>query len=278
MIKVDLAKEIEQVNRPEEALLQEAKTLLLEADTGHLQMLRAAGLDHQVREAMRDNERISAKLKLRIMHGVPVMTESDIKNLCVKYRLKFLSSRLYRGVVPNEVGTTIFNFMKRIGSPNPEHSARSMYILAPAEAFDLVSYKTRTVPKDPLLFYKIEDSSLSEPMYALVTKWGNDFTVFRRVAGFFMANPERYAHIMRFVWFSVIFAAIMLFASQITNISVGFTVFISILSFVLAWVGRGIVRDHWQDSGAARSTGHQQIFTEHGWNVDTVHKHNKFFI
>jgi hypothetical protein len=220
---------------------------------------------------------MTEKLNLRIMHGVPVMTEKEIQTLCLKYHLKFLPSRSYGGTVPPEVGTTIFNFMNKIGSPNPEHSAQRLWIVAPPKAFKLKSYKITKAELDPLLFYRIESEKFTEPMYALVTKWGDDFTVMRRLSGFLYSNRVRHAHIMRLVWFAIIFAVTCGFAELAHGLTSGFSIFLAFASLGLAVLGRGIVRDYWRGNGWQRKQAHDELF-EDGWNVDRVHEHKKLFI
>ena len=47
---------------------------------------------------------------------------------------------------------------------------------------------------DPVLFYKIDDQH-----YRLIHKWGNDFTVLRRIKGYVYDNVDNYSRTMKLV-------------------------------------------------------------------------------
>jgi hypothetical protein len=87
-------------------------------------------------------------------------SKKDVKTTSLKFRLRFLPSKLFSGKVPYEVITTIKKFEHRF--PNEKHE---FYILAPAEFFML-----KDKYSDPLLFVKNKDNTFS-----LLCQWGKDF-------------------------------------------------------------------------------------------------------
>jgi hypothetical protein len=142
---------------------------------------------------------------------------SQIEKLCKKYHLRFLPSTMFKGSIAKDLGAKINQFEiaygvtcgvyyselneERDGTPLVASDGRvfyysvgdglsdygweecSTYIAAPASSFQLEER-----PKDPLLFYKI-----NEEYYALIHKWGNDLSIFRRLLGFYHSigrNPK----------------------------------------------------------------------------------------
>jgi hypothetical protein len=105
-----------------------------------------------------------------------VLSKAQIKDLCMKYRLRFLRSHKYSGVLDTVVASKMVTLMEKLGVPNLEWDARKkFFIMAPAKSFAL---SERPKPIDPVLFYRAGDDE-----YILVHKWGNDFTFVRRLIG-----------------------------------------------------------------------------------------------
>lgn len=113
---------------------------------------------------------------------------SMIKALCEKYHLRFLGSRHYTGNIDTVVVQKIREFISKhdhIGSD--DYSLRNSYfILAPPSMFKLED-KIIVKEKDPVIFYRIDESH-----YRLIHKWGNDFSVFRRLLGWKWSKAENY--------------------------------------------------------------------------------------
>ncbi len=115
---------------------------------------------------------------------------TQIKSIAKKYHLKFLDSFRYEGSIDKDVPAKIDAFeinhniklqsdyeFNYYGHKDPKDSNNS-YILAPAKSFKLDER-----PKDPLLFYKI-----NQEYYYLIHKWGNDLNPLRRLFPFLSTN------------------------------------------------------------------------------------------
>lgn len=89
---------------------------------------------------------------------------SEIKNICIRYRLRFLDSKYYKLEIPTEA-------IDKIKSLEQIHKTtlHSFKIMATAEALKLKNYD------DPLLFIPIGND-----YYYLIHKWGNDLSRFRK--------------------------------------------------------------------------------------------------
>ncbi len=90
---------------------------------------------------------------------------SDIKKLCIVYRLRFLDSRFFKPAFPEETLTAIHE-LERTHSTKIE----SFKIMAPAKLLKLEN------ADDPLLF-----TPLGNDYFYLVHKWGKDLHPFRKL-------------------------------------------------------------------------------------------------
>lgn len=90
----------------------------------------------------------------------------QIRNICIDYRLRFLSSHLFKGKVPEEAISKIKALEKAHGTV-----LGGFMIMAPSKQFHLESYD------DPLLFAPIGNG-----YFYLIHKWGNDLNRFRKLA------------------------------------------------------------------------------------------------
>lgn len=112
-------------------------------------------------------------LNLNNLDPQNIYTEDHIKNLCTRYRLRFLDSSLFKGEIPHEAIAKIKRIEKR-----EETSLCGFKIMAPAPLFHL-EYKD----KDPLLF-----APLGNGRYYLIHKWGGDLHPLRALAVFPFRN------------------------------------------------------------------------------------------
>ena len=104
-------------------------------------------------------------------------TAEQIKNIAIKYRLRFLDSKLFMGEIPYEAILKVKELEKK-------HKVRfsEFKILAPASLFKLENRN-----KDPLLFARV-----SENKYLFIHKWGNDLNGFRKVLAFPLRSAENF--------------------------------------------------------------------------------------
>lgn len=106
------------------------------------------------------NERIKnlEKFVNEIETGESVSLNS-IKNIAHKYALRFLPANRFKSEYPVQA----------------VHNAKEWYDRGYNDFYILAPGKDLTLKKDPILFVKIDGR------YTVVHKWGNDFTVFRRL-------------------------------------------------------------------------------------------------
>lgn len=156
-------------------------------------------------------------------HGGNIFTHAEVIRLAKKYRLKFLSSTLYIGDLDRTIPLEIKSLEENITKSQIRERAKrenitieeykekypgykytldasdfqnKFFILAPPECFILKTEKIaqKTVYTDPILFYKT-----FEGRYRLIIKWGNDFTIFRRLLGIIYKNNTSY----KFTYFTL---------------------------------------------------------------------------
>ena len=99
------------------------------------------------------------------MNSNNIFHSSIIKKICVKYRLRFLDSELFKGEYPQ-------NITKIIRGLENKHNTKlkNFMIMAPSKLFKIKS------PDDPILFAPIGNG-----YYYLIHKWGNDLHPFRKL-------------------------------------------------------------------------------------------------
>lgn len=138
---------LEEVNRKDERILQRLKDENPEKDL----LLR---IDEQDRNC--------------------VFSIGEIKNTCIRYRLRFLKSTYFKAEFPYEALMKIKEFEKKYGV-----EISNFKIIAPDHAFDL-----QNVNKDPLLFAQLSDDS-----YFLLHKWGTDLAWYKNYLFYPLQNP-----------------------------------------------------------------------------------------
>ncbi len=90
---------------------------------------------------------------------------SDIYEICVDYRLRFLDSKYFKSQIPYEALMEIKRLEK-----NHQTTLKGFKIVAPSKLFKLEN------ADDPLLF-----APIGNDYYYLVHKWGNDLHPFRKM-------------------------------------------------------------------------------------------------
>jgi hypothetical protein len=95
-----------------------------------------------------------------------IFSLSEIKKLCLKYRLRFLSTKYFKKDYPQDALAKIKETEAVTGQ-----KIDAFAILAPASMF-----KLEDANKDPLLF-----APLSDGRFYLIHKWGGDLNGWRRI-------------------------------------------------------------------------------------------------
>tara|TARA_B100001059_G_scaffold44679_1_gene37049 strand:- start:80 stop:787 length:708 start_codon:yes stop_codon:yes gene_type:complete len=94
-----------------------------------------------------------------------IFHKNTIKKTCVKFRLRFLDSNLFKGDYPKNITNIISDLEK-----NHNTKLNNFMIMAPSKLFKIKS------PDDPILFVPIGND-----YYYLVHKWGKEFNLFRKL-------------------------------------------------------------------------------------------------
>jgi len=97
-----------------------------------------------------------------------------IRNLCIKYRLRFLSTKQFSGQIPQEAIAEIKKTERLV-----DQNIDAFMIAAPASAF-----KLEDANKDPLLFVPLNDGK-----FYLVHQWGSDMTWYRKMMNWPLTSP-----------------------------------------------------------------------------------------
>ena len=108
---------------------------------------------------------LSLDYKLDKINSDRIFHISDIKKICIDYRLRFLDFELFKGKVPDEAYRNLKSFYS-----DHKEIKREIKMMAPSSLFQLENYD------DPLMF-----ASLGNDYFYLIHKWGNDLSFFRKV-------------------------------------------------------------------------------------------------
>ena len=105
------------------------------------------------------------RLKFDKMESKNIFHKNTIKKICVRYRLRFLDSNLFKGEYPK-------NITRIIRDLESKHDTNliNFMIMAPSKLFNIKS------PDDPILFVPIGND-----YFYLVHKWGKEFNKFRKL-------------------------------------------------------------------------------------------------
>ena len=108
---------------------------------------------------------LSLDYKLDKINSDRIFHISDIKKICIDYRLRFLDFELFKGKVPDEAYKNLKSFYS-----DHKEIKREIKMMAPSSLFQLENYD------DPLMF-----ASLGNDYFYLIHKWGNDLSFFRKI-------------------------------------------------------------------------------------------------
>ena len=134
----------------------------------------------------------------------------QIKDIAIKYKLRFVHSCFYAGSYDNEVASKLRSFCKDNKIKEKDVNSK-FFILAPSEMLHLVGDIKHGLKIDPLLFYKIDDNH-----YRLIHKWGDDFTIFRQIKGFKWKGFWQYWLTNTLTLLPLLFVLSFMFTSNVT--------------------------------------------------------------
>jgi hypothetical protein len=162
-------------------VLKEAENIIKGCEDRDLSILKSAGAEYyceNIEKANKTQRLYESHDKNHIFHI------DDIRSMCIKYHLRFLPFKYYKGTIDPTVPSKISKYQNEHETektrnykswlyPFKTYWEDKYYIMAPASSFNL-SKK----PKDPLLFVELDNEH-----YYLIAKWGNDLSIFRRFLG-----------------------------------------------------------------------------------------------
>lgn len=190
--KIDLEEELIKEKIRQQKLADSAHALLDEAtkkDELILQRLNTTEVERDLNVILYDNDRDR------------IFSISEIKNLCIKYRLRFLDSAHFKSPYPYEAILRIKNFETKYN-----HQIKNFKVIAPDNAFQL-----EELNKDPLLFAQLNDNS-----FYLIHKWGNDLSWYKK----YLYMPLRsFGAYFVFLWMFAAFLSFSIPSSVIAEIS-----------------------------------------------------------
>ena len=158
-----------------------------------------AGVEHRIIENLAAGRKGFHTLEAGKLAEDQIYYIDDIRQTCIRYRLRFLSTRFYKGDLPYEA-------IAKIKALQEEHGVELKHfrIMAPARMF-----KLEDCEEDPLLFLRI-----GEGKYYLIDRWGNDFSWRRRLLAFPMRS---FASLFSVVFSIALLAAIFTPLDWIVN-------------------------------------------------------------
>jgi hypothetical protein len=260
-MKVSIEKELEKkVSKIKDSFdpIQEVKLLMDSNEQEKTRILRSLSNNSQFNRV----EKIVGKKieleKLEDLYDGRVYTIDQIKELCMDYNLRFLSSEYFTGVFDVEVAGKIMEFSKKTNTSMDNYTLKNQYfIMAPDKMFTLKDEKYITKKQlDPVIFYRIDREH-----YKLVHKWGNDFTIFRLLVGY------RFRSWWHHQWFNTVMVlpiftllTLMIFGGQnMFNHPFGLSLFTITTSFLFAYFRWGWGK---HDEGDQING----FFNPHNWN------------
>ena len=213
MAKVNLVSELEkvQIKRKQEELIVEVKSFLSNEASHEWSIKNRVEKNHF--EPASQFTMISNKLNQSLIFDL-----ESIQLVCTRFRLRFLSSKLFKNEIPVEAVRAVKRTEMETG-----HRFTKFRIMAPASLFHL-----KDSTKDPILF-----AELPNGRFYYIYKWGGDMTltqqlinlpfqhmgalaVFSMVVGFLtmvllpsMFSDWRAEAFYRFFFFSTVSALVM---------------------------------------------------------------------
>lgn len=263
MIKLDkelqAAKDKDMAQYQQSHALKDVK-LLLEANASEDQrILENLSQSSAFRRAKNQYGVLLELEKLEKDYAGDVFTSEQIKTLAIKYRLRFLPSQLFCGDLDVEVAAKIKEFSKTATVSIDNYTlSRKFFILAPPSMFKLTEKKYERTPRDPILFYQID-----EDKYRKIHKWGSDFSIWRRFLGFYWASVENQLTVR----YSVIFLTLLtVFGISFPLFVVNHPIWSNIIVIISSFLALLIVSQRVIPEDRVSATN--KLYTPNNWNND----------
>ena len=95
-----------------------------------------------------------------------ILSEETVKKICLKYRMRFLDMKWFKGEIPQEAFAEIDHIESKY-----QTKLKPMKIIAPGRFFEL-----EWQDKDPILFAEVDNGK-----YLFIHKWGREMNTFRKI-------------------------------------------------------------------------------------------------
>ncbi len=189
-------------------VVTDANKLLAKASEEEEKIMEAAGLGEQIRK--HETESKTTYIERTAMdekYGGGVFSAAEIKNMCVKFGLRFLKAELYQGTVPAVTALKLKEFLEGNGIGYNNYLRNQCFVMAPDRAFRLQSAALRPAPDpDPILFYHI-----GEDKYKMIVKWGRDLTLWNYFKSFRRRDEQTYVIVNTLILNMVLMVTLALF-------------------------------------------------------------------
>lgn len=151
-------------------VLDDVKLLLAGDASKDRELLQALAPSSQLMRNEQEYAELQQLKKLDDQYG-EVYTLNQIKTIAVKYRLRFLESKKFKGNMDVNALFKLKEFCSKHNiSMDKWNIAAKFFILAPKEMFHL----DKPINIDPILFYKIDETN-----YRVIHNWGGEFNASR---------------------------------------------------------------------------------------------------
>jgi hypothetical protein len=133
--------------------------------------------DVRIHSALRDGSGGTGFLHSEDLDANGIFSSEEIRRICLKYRMRFLPVKHFKGEIPYEANIRIRELQEA------HHIELGQFrILAPRRLFELAD-----ADADPMLFVPTADGN-----YYLIHKWGTDMQWHRRLLSWPMQSLENY--------------------------------------------------------------------------------------
>jgi hypothetical protein len=172
--KINIRKELVRERNQQQQLLDIAQSLMDEA----------ALKDAEIFSRLKNKSIPDDVNDLIVYEKENIFSIIEIRNICIRYRLRFLESNFFKSKFPYDAIAEINAFEK-----NYNTKISSFHVIAPSKEFEL-----ENINKDPLLFAKLNDHS-----YFLLHQWGNDLAWYRKILYWPLQNFKKLMITLAFV-------------------------------------------------------------------------------
>ncbi len=202
-----------------------------------------------------------------------VFSISQIKQLAIDYRLRFLNSNYFVGDMDVQVTAKIKEFAKETKTNLDEHTLRTRFFIltvptsfrlerVKAKRFEEWKERRRQARLDPVLFYKIDDEH-----YRLIHQWGEEFTLWRRILGYRWLNHRTF-RLTNFFTLLPVWALILSTISPnwLVKSPVSEMVTVVLFSWISAWISNLYVVKEGGTLSEDTTLYNEDFFTPNNWN------------